>query len=143
MGSVSDKLLELRPVTFHYKKADEDGKKPIQYGLIAEEVDAVMPELVVRNKDGSPETVAYQYIPSLLLNEYQKQHKELIETKAKLASVEAKENISTQFIRELETEEKTSAQKMAEMQSQIDKLNAITKKLMAALPATTKTAMAK
>lgn len=115
MGSVSEKLLKLRPVTFQYKKPDEDGKKPIQYGLIAEEVDSVMPELVVRNKDGSPETVAYQYIPSLLLNEYQKQHKELVDTKAK----------------------------MAEMQSQIDKLNTITKKLIATLLAPTKTALAK
>jgi len=89
MGDVSDRLMNLQPVTFRYKEADQAGNKSIQYGLIAEDVDTVMPELVVRNEDGSPETVAYHVLPSLLLNEYQKQHQELVETKAKLAGIEA------------------------------------------------------
>ncbi len=53
MGTVSDRLLALRPVTFRYKKADENGQKPEQYGLIAEEVAKVMPELVVYNEKGA------------------------------------------------------------------------------------------
>lgn len=85
MGNASSPLLELRPVTFRYKEVDADGTKPIQYGLIAEEVEKVLPELVVRNEDGSVETVAYHLLPSLLLNEYQKQNRELVETKAALA----------------------------------------------------------
>ncbi len=74
MGAASDRLLALRPVTFRYKKADENGKKPEQYGLIAEEVAKVMPELVVYNQKGQPETVAYQTLAPLLLNELQREH---------------------------------------------------------------------
>ena len=85
MGDASSALLELRPVTFRYREADPDGTKPIQYGLIAEEVEKVMPDLVVRNEDGSIETVAYHLLPSLLLSEYQKQNRELVETRAELA----------------------------------------------------------
>ena len=59
MGDASRGLLRLRPVTFHYKKPNPDGSKPLEYGLIAEEVDAVYPELVVRGKDGQMETVQY------------------------------------------------------------------------------------
>jgi len=89
MGDVSDRLMSLQPVTFRYKEADQGGNKPIQYGLIAEDVDTVMPELVVRNADGSPETVSYHVLPSLLLNEYQKQHQKLANTEARLATLEA------------------------------------------------------
>ena len=74
MGNVSDRLLNLRPVTFRYKRADERGQKPEQYGLIAEEVAQVMPELVVYNDKGQPETIAYQMLAPLLLNELQREH---------------------------------------------------------------------
>jgi hypothetical protein len=56
MGAASDGLLRLRPVTFRYKKRYADGSKPIQYGLVAEEVADVYPDLVVRGKDGQVET---------------------------------------------------------------------------------------
>jgi hypothetical protein len=74
MANTSDRLLQLRPVQFRYKKPDTKGEKPIQYGLIAEEVAEVFPELVVLNKDGQPETVAYHLLPAMLLNELQKEH---------------------------------------------------------------------
>jgi trimeric autotransporter adhesin len=74
MGDASERLLKLRPVAFRYKKPNEAGEKPIQYGLIAEEVAEVFPELVVFNNDRQPETVAYQVLASLLLNEFQKEH---------------------------------------------------------------------
>jgi Chaperone of endosialidase len=74
MGSISDRLLELRPVTFRYKQADEDGSKPEQFGLIAEEVAKVMPQLVVYDEQGQPETVAYQALAPLLLNALQREH---------------------------------------------------------------------
>lgn len=89
MGDASKPLLQLRPVTFRYRQAEEDGSRPMQYGLIAEEVAAVMPELAVYNEDGSPESVAYQVLPSLLLNQYQKQAKELAIGKSELASTKA------------------------------------------------------
>ena len=75
MGSVSEKLYGLRPVTFRYKEAYDDGSKPVQFGLIAEEVAEVFPELVVYGKDGKPETVSYHLLATLLLNEVQKEHR--------------------------------------------------------------------
>jgi len=74
MGDASEGLLGLRPVTFHYKKPDTDGSKPLEYGLIAEEVAHVYPELVVRGADGQIESVQYQKLPAMLLNELQKEH---------------------------------------------------------------------
>jgi hypothetical protein len=73
MGEASSGLLRLRPVTFQYKQANADGVKPLEYGLIAEEVNKVYPELVIRGRDGQIETVQYQKLPVLLLNELQKQ----------------------------------------------------------------------
>jgi hypothetical protein len=53
MGDASSGLLRLRPVAFRYKKAYADGSKPLDYGLIAEEVAEVYPDLVVRGADNS------------------------------------------------------------------------------------------
>ena len=73
MADVSRRLLQLRPVTFRYTQAYSGGAKPIQYGLIAEEVAEVFPELAVRGADGKVETVHYETLNVLLLNEFQKQ----------------------------------------------------------------------
>jgi hypothetical protein len=70
----SDGLMRLRPVAFRYK-AQIDPTGLTQYGLIAEEVADVYPELVVYDRDGRPETVRYHLVNALLLNEVQKQHR--------------------------------------------------------------------
>ena len=75
MGDVTAMLQKLRPVTFRYKQPYVDGPKPLEYGLIAEEVAEVLPDLAVFNEDGTPETVKYHLLPSLLLNEVQAQQK--------------------------------------------------------------------
>jgi hypothetical protein len=74
MGDASSDLMKLRPVTFRYKQAQEDGSQPLQYGLVAEEVAQVNPGLVQFDKDGQPQTVLYHVLPSRLLNEAQKEH---------------------------------------------------------------------
>jgi hypothetical protein len=74
MSDASDGLMSLRPVTFRYKRPFDDGAKPIQYGLIAEEVAEVYPDMVARSADGQIETVKYQLLDPMLLNEVQKQH---------------------------------------------------------------------
>jgi hypothetical protein len=89
MGDASKGLLRLRPVTFHYKKPDADGSKPLEYGLIAEEVAEVYPELVVRGKDGQVETVQYSKLPAMLLNELQKQDETIRKLENRLAVLEA------------------------------------------------------
>jgi endosialidase-like protein len=73
IGERSRRLHVLRPVTFHYR-ARPDG--PLEYGLIAEEVAEVYPELVTRDAEGIPATVRYHLLPPLLLNELQRQERE-------------------------------------------------------------------
>ena len=73
MGDSSSKVLQLRPVTFYYKPEYDDGSRLLQYGLVAEEVARVYPEMVSYGKDGKPWTVRYQLLAPMLLNELQKQ----------------------------------------------------------------------
>lgn len=75
LGDGSDKLMKLRPVMFRYKQAAPDGSHPLQYGLIAEEVAEVSPDLVQYDKEGKPFTVYYNKLTPLLLNEFQKAHR--------------------------------------------------------------------
>ena len=77
MDTASSGLMRLRPVTFRYQKPFADGSKPIQYGLVAEEVAEVYPDLVARSADGQIETVKYQVLDSMLLNELQKEHQQV------------------------------------------------------------------
>jgi hypothetical protein len=86
MGDASDKLMKLRPVTFQYK---EDSEGTRQYGLIAEEVEKVYPELVVDDSDGKAETVEYQVLPAMLLNEVQKERREIERKTVQLAALNA------------------------------------------------------
>jgi hypothetical protein len=75
MGETSDVLMQLRPVTFLYREEVADGDDAPQYGLIAEEVAEVAPELVVSDAEGQPYSVRYHVLPSMLLNEMQKQQR--------------------------------------------------------------------
>src|SRR5271157_1515139 len=74
MGDSTNALMKLRPVTFFYKPEYSKGERTLQYGLIAEEVAAVYPELVAYDSEGQPYTVRYQYLATMLLNEVQKQY---------------------------------------------------------------------
>ena len=74
MGDSSSKLFQLRPVTFFYKPEYSRETRTRQYGLIAEEVAKVYPDLVAYDKDGQPLTVKYQLLAPMLLSELQKQH---------------------------------------------------------------------
>ena len=77
MGALSQGLLSLQPVLFRYKQPFADGAKPIQYGLIAEDVAKVFPDLVARSADGQIETVKYQVLGPMLLNGIQFQQAEI------------------------------------------------------------------
>jgi hypothetical protein len=79
MSEASADLMRLHPVTFRYKKPYADGSKPIDYGLIAEEVAEVYPDLVVLGADGKIESVQYQKLTPMLLNEVQKLRAEMNE----------------------------------------------------------------
>ena len=73
LGSTAEKVLNLRPVAFRYKQADESGAYPLQYGLIAEEVAKVFPDLVQYDKEGKPFAIYYNLLTPLLLGEVQQQ----------------------------------------------------------------------
>ncbi len=66
------------PVTFRYKEGDGKGKQPLQYGLIAEEVAKVFPDLVQYDKQGKPFTVFYHLLTPMLLNQLQKEHRNTV-----------------------------------------------------------------
>jgi Chaperone of endosialidase len=76
MGSSSAKLEQLRPVTFHLKT---DPKGALQYGLIAEEVAKVYPELVIRDQTGRIDGVRYDELAPMLLNEMEQQRTQTTE----------------------------------------------------------------
>lgn len=86
MGTASDSLMKLRPVTFHYKT---DGSHLLQYGLIAEEVAKVNPDLVQYDDQGKPFTVRYHLINAMLLNELQKEHGRTQELESQVAEQKA------------------------------------------------------
>jgi len=78
--------LALKPVTFHYK-SDQTGTP--QYGLIAEEVAKVNPDLVVRDEQGKPYTVRYDAVNAMLLNEFLKEHRKNEEQEKTIAQLKS------------------------------------------------------
>ena len=84
MGNVSEAILALRPVSFRYKKQIDPQGIP-QFGLVAEEVERVNPDLVIRDAEGKPQTVRYEQINAMLLNEFLKEHQKVQELEATVA----------------------------------------------------------
>jgi hypothetical protein len=74
MDNASEAILEVEPVTFHYKK-EIDPDAVSQFGLIAEKLAGVSPDLVGRDDQGKPFTVRYDAVNAMLLNEFLKEHR--------------------------------------------------------------------
>jgi hypothetical protein len=74
MEKASEPILRLKPVTFRYKK-DVDPNQALSFGLIAEDVAKINPELITRDKNGKPQTVRYEAVNAMLLNEFLKEHR--------------------------------------------------------------------
>jgi len=83
MKRASEVLYGLEPVTFRYKK-EIDPAGASQFGLVAEDVEKVNPDLVVRDKEGKPYSVRYDQVNAMLLNEFIKEHKAFIEEQRKV-----------------------------------------------------------
>ena len=89
MDKSSEAVLALKPVTFRYKKeVDSDGIP--QFGLVAEDVEKVNPDLVLRDKEGKPYTVRYDQVNAMLLNEFLKEHRKNEQQESKIEEQEAK-----------------------------------------------------
>src|SRR5204863_198422 len=89
MGKSSEALLALQPVTFHYKKEIDPAGTP-QLGLVAEDVEKVNPDLIVRDKEGKPYSVRYDQVNAMLLNEFLKEHRKNDQQESKIEQQEAK-----------------------------------------------------
>jgi hypothetical protein len=89
MGQASDLILALRPVTFRYKP-ELDPKGTPQFGLIAEEVNKVDPDLVLRDDKNQIYTVRYEAINAMLLNEFLKQHRKVEQQQAEIQELKEK-----------------------------------------------------
>ena len=108
MDKTSETLFKLKPVTF---KFNSDWKATTQYGLIAEEVAEVNPGLVVRGKDGEVQTVRYEQINTMLLNEFLKEHKKVQALEATVAQQRnGMETLTAQLKEQAAQIQKVSAQ---------------------------------
>jgi trimeric autotransporter adhesin len=87
MEQSSEVIYKLRPVSFRYKPVI-DPSRPSGFGLIAEDVDAVASDLVLRDKEGKPYTVRYDAVNAMLLNEFLKEHQAFVEEQRKVERLE-------------------------------------------------------
>jgi len=88
MDKVSEAILQLEPVTFRYKQ-DLDPNGIPQFGLIAEEVEKVNPDLVADDENGKPYTVRYEAVNAMLLNEFLKEHRKVEEQQTTISKLKA------------------------------------------------------
>jgi hypothetical protein len=120
MDSDSETLYALKPVTFKY---NNDNKSRTQFGLIAEEVANVNPDLVLRDNDGNAETIRYEQVNAMLLNEFLKEHKKVEEQQGTIAQL--KSTVAQQ--------QESFEAKLAKQEQQIDALTAGLQKVSARL----------
>ena len=81
MANASEAILALKPVTFRFKKEIDPNGTP-QFGLVAEDVEKVAPDLIKRDRDGKLQTVRYDAVNAMLLNEFLKEHRKNEEQEA-------------------------------------------------------------
>src|SRR6266536_820027 len=116
MDKASEELLALKPVTFRYKNYKNS---PRQFGLIAEEVAQVNPDLVARDKNGEIYTVRYDQINAMLLNEFLKEHKKIEAQEATITQLESNAVKQQATISELQTGMQSVVARLKEQSTQI------------------------
>ena len=116
MHTASEAIYELKPVSFRYHK-QYDQTQTIAFGLIAEEVAEVNPDLVGRNPEGQPESVRYEQINAMLLNEFLKEHRRGEEQDCKIQEQET-------TIAELRSEIRSLAAMVNDQASELRKVSA-------------------
>ncbi len=122
MDKASQAILALKPVTFHYKN-DKTGTP--QFGLIAEDVSAVNPDLVVRDKNGEIYTVRYDAVNAMLLNEFLKEHKKVKEQQSTITQLKNDfQTVSTQQRKEIQLLSAQLGQQAAQIRMVSDQLAA-------------------
>src|SRR6266478_4841499 len=123
MDKASEAVLALKPVTFRYKAAIDQDRIP-QFGLIAEEVEKVNPDLVVRDTEGKPYSVRYDAVNAMLLNEFLKEHRKVEEQARKSQEQEAAIAKQDTTIAQQQKEIKVLTVSLKEQASEIQKISA-------------------
>jgi uncharacterized coiled-coil protein SlyX len=121
MDKASEAILALEPVTFHYKS---DNRGTPQFGLIAEDVAEVNPDLVVRDKNGEIYTVRYDAVNAMLLNEFLKEHRRVAELKSTIATKLATMADLKSTVAQQQQEIQALAATVKEQTAQIQKVSA-------------------
>jgi predicted ribosome quality control (RQC) complex YloA/Tae2 family protein len=129
MDQTSESILGLKPVTFHYK-SDNTGTP--QFGLIAEEVAEVNPDLVVRDDKGDIYTVRYDAVNAMLLNEFLKEHKKVEEQGREMNK---QKTTITQLESTIAEQHESFESKLAQQEKQIEALTSGLQKVSAQLAA--------
>jgi hypothetical protein len=113
MDKASEAILALKPVTFHYKQELDPGGIP-QFGLVAEEVEKVNPDLVARDADGKAYTVRYEAVNAMLLNEFLKEHRKVESLEKQLKAADAKQEEKISALTELVKAQAAQIQKVSD-----------------------------
>jgi len=116
IDQTSELIYTLKPVSFRYKKEIEPSR-PLSFGLIAEDVEKVSPDLVQHGADGKVSSVRYECVNAMLLNEFLKEHKKVEEQQASIA--ELKSTVAVQ-----RTEMQVLTAQLKEQAAQIEKVSA-------------------
>jgi hypothetical protein len=120
MDNTSESVLALKPVMFHYRS---DNTKTPQFGLIAEEVAEVNPDLVVRDENGEIYTVRYDAVNVMLLNEFLKEHKKVEEQQATIGQLKSNAARQQATISELQKDMGVLTAQLEEQAAQIQKVS--------------------
>jgi hypothetical protein len=123
MDHSSEALLDLKPVTFRYKQ-HLDPKHVPQFGLIAEDVEKVDPDLVVRDEEGKPCSVRYDQVNAMLLNEFLKEHKKVEQQQATIGQLKSNAARQEATIGELKKDIGVLTAQLKEQAAQIQKVSA-------------------
>ena len=135
MDNASEAILALQPVTFRYKKKF-DPTGAAQFGLVAEDVEKVDPDLVVRDKEGKPYTVRYDAVNAMLLNEFLKEHKAFLEEQRKVQKQQATiTELKSKVAQEKKDFQTTVAQLTARLDEQAAQIQKVGARLEASKPA--------
>ncbi|MDD5266436.1 MAG: tail fiber domain-containing protein [Methylococcales bacterium] len=122
MDKASEAILALKPVTFHYKHA-LDPKGIPQFGLVAEQVEKVNPDLVARDEQGKVYTVRYEAVNAMLLNEFLKEHRVVEEQEATITEIKSTVTRQEATIAQQQKELKALAASLEAQASQIKKVS--------------------
>ena len=123
MDKASEAILSLQPVTFRYKHELDPNDIP-QFGLVAEEVEKVNPDLVARDEQGKAYTVRYEAVNAMLLNEFLKEHRQVQEQQATIGQLKSHDAKQEATIAQQQQEIKALAASLKEQALQIQRVSA-------------------